>query len=159
MVLGLTVWPVRAAELAWSTSLPAAQAQARAEKKSVLLFFHGSDWCPPCREMQRQVFDSREFIAYARQTLVLVDVDFPDKAKQEETLKQANLALKAKFNVGDGYPSIVLLNESGDTVFQELGYAGGGPAEVLPSLQRHAKSPASAAATAQFQDLSVAEFA
>jgi len=127
--------------------------------KSVLLFFHGSDWCPPCREMQSQVFDSKEFIAYARQSLVLVDVDFPDKAKQEETLKQANLALKAKFNVGDGYPSIVLLNESGDTVFQELGYAGGGPAEVLPSLQRHAKSPASAAATAQFQDLSVAEFA
>ena len=159
ILLGLSVWPVRAAELAWSTSLPAAQARARAEKKSVLLFFHGSDWCPPCREMQRQVFDSREFIAYAQQALVLVDVDFPDKAKQDEALKQANLALKAKFNVGDGYPSIVLLNESGDTVFQELGYAGGGPAEVMAKLQRHAKPQASSTEAGGFKNLGVADFA
>ena len=61
--------------LTWLTDLPSAQARARAEKKSVLLFFHGSDWCPACVEMQRQVFDSPAFAQYARQTLVLVDVD------------------------------------------------------------------------------------
>jgi protein disulfide-isomerase len=158
IMVSLTAWPARAAELAWFTNLPKAQAQANTEKKSVLLFFHGSDWCPLCREMQSQVFASPEFMAYARQTLVLVDVDFPEKVKQDETLKRANLALKTKFNVGDNYPALVLLNESGETVFQEAGYAGGGPAEVLPKLQRHAK-PAAAAESAGVKDLSVAEFA
>ena len=157
-ILGLVAWQSYAADLAWLTDLPTAQAKANSEKKSVLLFFHGSDWCPPCVQMQRQLFDSAEFVAYARQALMLVDVDFPEKTKQPEELKRANLALKAKFNVGDGFPAIVLLNESGETVFQESGYGGGGPKEVLPNLQRHAKA-SSSAESARYKHLSVEEFA
>jgi rhodanese-related sulfurtransferase/thiol-disulfide isomerase/thioredoxin len=146
--------------LIWLTDLPSAQARARAEKKSVLLFFHGSDWCPACVEMQRQVFDSPAFAQYACQTLVLVDVDFPDKHKQDEALRRANIALKARFNLSpvpdEGFPTIVLLNDAGETVFQETGYAGGGPAEVLPKLQRHTET---SAPTAAYKDLSVDEFA
>jgi rhodanese-related sulfurtransferase len=51
------------------------------------------------------------------------------------------------------------LNDAGETVFQETGYAGGGAAEVLPKLQRHAGTGATLAATAAYQNLSVAEFA
>ena len=150
-------------ELTWSTDLPKAVVQAKAEGKSVLLFFHGSDWCPPCVEMQRQVFASPEFAQYARRALVLVDVDFPEKHKQNDELKRANLALKARFNLsqesGEGFPTIILLNEAGETVFQETGYAGGGPAEVLPKLQRHAVTGAPTADSAAFKNLSVDEFA
>ena len=32
----------------------------------VLLFFHGSDWCPTCRELECDFIKSPEFIAYAR---------------------------------------------------------------------------------------------
>ena len=147
----------------WLTDLPKALTQAKAEGKSILLFFHGSDWCPPCVEMQRQVFVSPEFVHYARHALILVDVDFPQKSKQTEELKQANLALKARFNLsrepGEGFPTIVLLNESGETVLQETGYTGGGPAEVLPKLQRHPGTAAMLVATAAYKNLSVEEFA
>ena len=159
IVTGLTAWSGPTAKLTWLSDLTTAQAQANAEKKSVLLYFHGSDWCPLCRELQRQVIDSSEFAAYARQALVLVDVDFPEKVKQDEGLRRANLALKAKFNVGDAYPTLVLLNASGETVFQEAGYAGGGPTDEFPKLQRHAKPPGSVAQSTGFKDLSVAEFA
>ena len=150
-------------ELVWLTDLPQAQARAKTERKSVLLFFHGSDWCPTCLEMQRQVFASPEFAQFARRALVLVDVDFPDKHKQSDELSRANLALKAKFNLSsvraEGFPTLVLLNESGETVFQETGYAGGGPAEVLPKLQRHAGVATPAATSAAYRNLSVDEFA
>ncbi len=146
--------------LTWLTDLPSAQTRAKAEKKSVLLFFHGSNWCPACVEMQRQVFDSPAFAQYARRSLVLVDVDFPDKHKQDEELKRANAALKTRFNLSpvpdEGFPTIVLLNDAGETVFQETGYAGGGPAEVLPKLQRHTETGAPSAA---YKNLSVDEFA
>ena len=137
--------------LNWLTDLPSAQARAKAEKKSVLLFFHGSDWCPACVEMQRQVFDSPAFAQYARQSLVLVDVDFPNKHKQDEELRRANVALKARFNLSpvadEGFPTIVLLND-----------AGGGLAEVLPKLQRHAGIGTPTAASAAYKNLSVDEF-
>lgn len=159
VILGLTAWPAQAAELTWLTDLPKAQAQANAEKKSVLLFFHGSDWCPTCRELERDVIKSPAFIAYAREALVLVDVDFPTKGAQSEALKRANAVLRQRFNIGDSLPTLVLLNESGETVFQEAGYAGGGPAAVLPNLQRHAKAPGSTAEAGGFKNLNVAEFA
>jgi rhodanese-related sulfurtransferase/thioredoxin-related protein len=150
-------------ELTWLTDLPSALVRAKAEGKSVLLFFHGSDWCPPCVEMQRQVFVSPEFAQYARRVLVLVDVDFPQKSTQSEELKRTNLALKARFNLsresGEGFPTIVLLNDAGETVFQETGYAGGGSAEVLPKLQLHTGTGAPITGSAAFKDLSVDEFA
>jgi len=159
----LTAHQTPAAGLTWLTDLPSAQARARAEKKSVLLFFHGSDWCPACVEMQRQVFDSPAFAQYARHALVLVDVDFPDKHKQDEELRRANVALKARFNLSpvadEGFTTIVLLNDAGETVFQETGYAGGGPAEVLTKLQRHAGTGTPAAASTTYKNLSVDEFA
>src|SRR5262245_3196654 len=105
-----------ASDLVWSTDYSKAQTQAKAEKKLVLLFFHGSDWCPTCKEMQQQVLDSPEFAGYARQALVLVDVDFPEQGKQSDELKRANAALKVKFNTGENFPSIVLLNAGGDTL-------------------------------------------
>jgi protein disulfide-isomerase len=150
-------------ELTWFTDLPKALAQAKAEGKSVLLFFHGSDWCPPCVEMQHQVFASPEFAQYARHALILVDVDFPQKSSQSEELKRNNLALKARFNLSpessEGFPTLVLLNDAGETVFQETGYAGGGPAEVLPKLQRHPGTAATPVATAAYKNLSVEDFA
>jgi len=149
--------------LTWLTDLAQAQARAKAERKSVLLFFHGSDWCPPCVEMQRQVFESPDFAQYARRALLLVDVDFPEKSQQSEALRRTNLALKERFNLsqesGESFPTIVLLNQAGETVFQETGYAGGGPAEVLPKLQRHTETGASTAASVGFKNLGVDDFA
>jgi len=113
--------------------------------------------------MQRQVIDSPEFARYARQSLVLVDVDFPEKSKQSDELSRANAALKAKFNLsqepGEGFPTLVLLNEAGETVFQETGYAGGGPAEVLPKLRRHTAPAPSTVNSTGFKNLTVDEFA
>ena len=149
--------------LIWLTDLPQAQARAKAEGKSVLLFFHGSDWCPPCVEMEREVFGSPQFAQFARKALCLVDVDFPAKRKQPEALRQANLALRAKFNLSkepdEDLPTVVLLNEEGHTVFQELGYATGSSEAVLARLQQHANSGAPAANAGPFQDVSVDEFA
>ena len=147
----------------WLTDFTKAQPQAKAEGKYLLLFFHGSDWCPSCIEMQRQVFDSPAFAEYARQALVLVDVDFPQKQTQPDALRRANQALKTRFNLspelGEGFPTIVLLNEAGSTVYQETGYGGGGVAEVLPKLQSHAGRAAAAVGTPGFKNIDVDAFA
>lgn len=143
-------------ELPWKTSVPEALAQAKSEHKFVLLYFHGSDWCPPCIEMQHQVLQSPAFAAFARRSLVLVDVDFPEKSPQAAELKSANLALKTKFNVGDNFPTIALLDDSGQTLLQEAGYSGGDPDEVIPRLQRHVNPPEASAA--KFKNVDVREF-
>jgi hypothetical protein len=51
------------------------------------------------------------------------------------------------------------LNDAGETVFQETGYAGGGAAEVLPKLQCHPGIGAMSVVVAVFKNLNVEEFA
>src|SRR5438552_12616557 len=99
LLLSFIALRLAAAEGEWLTDLPKAQAQAKAEKKLVLMDFTGSDWCPPCKALHKNVLTSPEFEAYAKTNLVLVVVDFPRSKSQSEELKKSNDELKDKFNI------------------------------------------------------------
>jgi len=130
----LLVSSLHAAELNWHTSLPEAQARAKAENKLVLMDFTGSDWCVWCIKLKREIFDTDEFARYAKDNLVLVEVDFPRKKKQSEDLKAANRALAEKYKI-QGYPTIIVLNSDGKQV-GELGYMKGGPEPFIAALDK-----------------------
>ena len=125
---------VQAAELEWQTDLPKAQAQAKTEKKLVMLDFTGSDWCGWCIKLNKEVFSQPEFAEYAKTNLVAVEVDFPTKKKLSEAQKQANDALAKKYEI-QGYPTIIVLNSEGKKV-GELGYQPGGPKEFIAALEK-----------------------
>jgi protein disulfide-isomerase len=114
------------AELAWGTDLDAALAQAKKEKKLVVMDFTGSDWCGWCIKLQKEVFNTDDFAKYAKDNLVLVEVDFPSKKKQSDELKKANKKLQDKYGA-DGFPTIVVLNSEGKQVWKQVGYMAGGP--------------------------------
>src|SRR5229473_4083436 len=98
---------IKAAEDQWMTDLPKAQARAKTEKKLVLMDFTGSDWCPPCKALKKNVLSSREFLDYAKKNLVLVDVDFPRHTAQPAELKKANEALSQKFGI-EAFPTVIV---------------------------------------------------
>src|SRR5712671_809845 len=74
----------------WDDDYAKALAQAKAEKKLLLMDFTGSDWCGWCIKLDKEVFSKPEFKEYAKKSLVLVEVDFPRAKEQSETLKKAN---------------------------------------------------------------------
>jgi thioredoxin-related protein len=123
-----------AAELNWQTDLPKAQAKAKTENKLVMLDFTGSDWCPWCIKLHKEVFSQPEFADYAKKNLVLVEVDFPRGKPQTAELKKANAALQDKYKV-EGYPTIIVLNGDGQKV-GELGYQPGGPKAFIAELDK-----------------------
>jgi thioredoxin-related protein len=127
-----------AAEATWSTDLPAALAQAKKEKKLVLMDFTGSDWCPPCKALHKEVFSTKEFTDYAKDNLVLVEVDFPRVKKQDAPLKKANQALQAKYNI-EGYPTVILLNGEGKQLWKNVGYLPGGPRKFIAEVDKAKK--------------------
>ena len=122
----------------WLTDLPKAQAQAKTEKKLVMLDFTGSDWCGWCIKLHKEVFSTPEFAEYAKKNLVLVEVDFPNKKKQTTELKAANQALQQKYKI-QGYPTIIVLDGEGKKVGQ-LGYMPGGPKAFTAALDKLKKS-------------------
>ena len=70
------------------TDFSKAQTQAKAEKKMVLMDFNGSDWCPPCKALRKNVLNTQTFLDFAKDNFMLVDVDFPHAKDQTEELKR-----------------------------------------------------------------------
>src|SRR5690349_23654891 len=103
---------VAGAEESWLTDLPKAQAEAKADHKMVLMDFNGSDWCPPCKALRKNVLSSPEFIQYSKQNLVLVDVDFPRHKTLSEELKKANEKLSEQYKI-EGFPTVIVLSSDG----------------------------------------------
>ena len=119
----------------WFTDLAKAQAAAKKQHKLVLMDFNGSDWCPACKTLKKQVFSSPDFQAYARQNLVLVDVDFPENKPQPAKIKKANEALAEKFGV-DGFPTVVVLASDGKELEKKAGYEGQSPKDFIAELEK-----------------------
>lgn len=130
---------VIAADSTWLTDLPKAKQQAKAEGKLVLLDFTGSDFCSSCIRLHKEVFPAKEFAAFAKQRLILVEVDFPLKKKQPAALKAANEALSKEFKV-DGYPTLVLLGSDGKKLGEvEFDLFDASAKDVIAAIEKLAK--------------------
>lgn len=119
-------------ELTWHTNIDKAMEISRKESKPLMLFFTGSDWCGWCIRLQREVFYKPEFVQWAKDNVVLVELDFPRSKKMDPAIQQQNVALQNAFRV-QGYPTVWFVNSQtieGKTNFTQLGrtgYVAGGP--------------------------------
>ena len=127
--------PLLAGEDTWLTDLPKAMEQAKSQKKLVLLDFTGSDWCPPCKSLHKNVLTSEEFSKFAKDNLVLVELDFPNSKPQTAELKAANQELSKKYAIS-GYPTIIVLDADGKELFRKVGYGGTPAAEYVADLAK-----------------------
>lgn len=116
----------------WGDDYEKAMAQAKAEKKNVLLDFTGSDWCGWCIRLNDEVFSKEEFKKYAKDNLVLVEVDFPQGKRLPKKVKEQNDKLQKDHGVR-GFPTIVVLDPEGKKLGQ-LGYMEGGPKNFIAKL-------------------------
>src|SRR6478672_1566308 len=121
-------------KLDWQTDLAKAQAQAKKENKLILLDFTGSDWCGWCIKLNHDTFSKPEWSAYAKTNLVLVEVDFPRDKELSAAQKTANEALQKKYKVG-GFPTIIVIDADGKTVWSNEGYLSGGPKAMIDAIE------------------------
>ena len=135
-----------AALTGFDTDYNAASARAKANGRNVVILFTGSDWCPYCVKLAREVLSQREFLDFATNRYELVEIDFPKDAKrQSESVRAANEALAKRFEVR-GFPTVLLTDPDGKVLFT-TGYSEGGAerwvdnfraaVDVLPLVEKH----------------------
>lgn len=122
----------------WLTDYKQAQSEAKSNKKLMLLDFTGSDWCGWCIKLDREVFSKPEFQQYAKDNLVLLELDFPRRKELSDAEKIQNQQLAQQYRI-EGFPTIVVLDADGKKV-GELGYMPGGPAAFIAELEKIRKS-------------------
>lgn len=134
--------PAAEAPAGWLTDLDAAKAAAKAANRPILAVFSGSDWCKPCIMYEQEVFAKSEFMAYAKDKLVLAHFDFPRLKKNQLPAAQQKMndAAAAQLNREGDFPLAVVISPEGK-VLAKTGYIAGGPAafeaylkKVVPTL-------------------------
>ncbi|MBI3368117.1 MAG: thioredoxin family protein [Burkholderiales bacterium] len=119
--------PARAADVAWlaaagDADIDKAFAQARSEKKPVLLYW-GAKWCPPCNQLKATLFNRQDFIERSHAVVpVMIDGDLPGAQK-----------LGTRFKVR-GYPTMVLMTPDGAEITRLPGEADA--PQVMAMLQQ-----------------------
>ena len=104
--LTLTSMSIQAQEeLTWHTDMSKATDISIKENKPMFLFFTGSDWCGWCIRLQKEVFKTPEFVKWAKDNVVLVELDFPRKNNQTDAVKMQNAQLQQQLQVR-GYPTV-----------------------------------------------------
>jgi thioredoxin-related protein len=120
----------------WLTNFEDAKKEARQKHELILVNFSGSDWCSPCIQMKKTIFESEEFKSYADKSLVLVNADFPrlkkNKLSKEQT--QLNEALADKYNPEGKFPLTLLINTDGKIIKQWDGLPNVSPSEFVQQV-------------------------
>ena len=120
----------------WHTNFTKAKEVAAKEEKTILLVFQGSDWCAPCIKLDREIWSTDEFKAFAADHYVLLKADFPRKKKNQLSPEQqsANAQLAEKYNQKGIFPLVVVLDHLGKVIGQ-TSYKKIPPADYIRHLQ------------------------
>ena len=97
----------------WTSDFAAAQKLAAKENKLMYVLFTGSDWCPYCVKLQKNVLSKNSFKKFAKDNLVLVYIDFPKNTKADNP--EANEKLAKKYKV-EGFPTAMVMTPDGKVV-------------------------------------------
>ena len=119
----------------WQTDFEAAKTMASTQNKTIVLVFKGSDWCASCIKLDREVWRTETFKAYAKDHFVMVLADFPRKKEHALSAAQtaANARLAETYNKKGIFPLVLVMDDKG-TVLGETTYKKVTPVEYIEIL-------------------------
>ncbi|GAB5400036.1 MAG: hypothetical protein Aureis2KO_16210 [Aureisphaera sp.] len=110
-------------ELNWLYNLDEAKEISKAEKKPILIYFTGSDWCTPCKALKTDFFATEAF-AERSNNMVLVMIDYPRRMDIiTEEQRAYNKTIMAKYNKNGSFPLMVMTNSKGKALGELSGYS------------------------------------
>lgn len=99
-------------EVNWYTDFKTAKDVANKEKKPMLVYFTGSDWCKPCVKLKKDFFNTQQFAdAAGDYIVVMLDIPYRDDIIPMEQ-KKLNKDVQKKLKVSK-FPTLLALDSRG----------------------------------------------
>ena len=117
-------------EKIWLSDVGQAIDQSKVSGKPIFAFFTGKEWCSWCKKLERQVLSKDFFINYAKDNLVLLELDFP---RGRRNLPQKQIELARKFNI-KGYPTVILMDSTTKKI-AKTGYEAMSPNQYVDHVK------------------------
>lgn len=125
----------------WYVNFDEAAKLSMKTNKPILANFTGSDWCGWCIKLKREVFDTPSFKKWAKENVILLELDYPRRTEQSEEIKKQNRELQQFFKVR-GYPTLHMFSvgiadeKTQITALGKTGYIAGGPTPWIANANK-----------------------
>jgi len=106
----------QAAEMKWLDDFEKAKAQSASAKMPILMLLTGSDWCPGCMALEKEILSKPETQSFIIKNTVPMKVDFPRRHKLQPGVAAQNEKLGEKYNTSNTVPTLVLLDKDGKLI-------------------------------------------
>jgi thioredoxin-related protein len=121
--------PAKKGKFKWYTSMKQARKAAAEEKKPIFALFTGSDWCPYCVKLEKEILSKKEFKDWATDNVILF---IADSKGGPGNLKAEDGKLMKEYG-GKGFPTVIITDAEGKKTGQ-TGYHKVSPAEYVKQL-------------------------
>ncbi len=118
----------------WHTSYEAAMADAERTGRPVLTVFTGSDWCPHCKTLEKNVLETGAFHEWAERNVVLLMIDLPQHGITE-AVRVERSKVCIKYGVRN-FPAVLLISPDGTKLAEKRGYQGQSPAAWIADMTK-----------------------
>jgi len=123
LFIGFSATAQEDVKLDWLTDFDKAKKIAKKTNKPILIYFTGSDWCPPCKMLKEDFFYTEKFKEKAKD-FVLVMADFPRRIDIiTEEQREKNKKLGRKYNTKEKFPNIVAVDHKGKEIDNIMSYS------------------------------------
>lgn len=102
--------------------------------RPVLLVFAGSDWCANCIRFEKKILSATDFQSFARDNLVILKADFPQRTPLSAPLQEQNASLAEKYNPKGEFPYLLLLTP-GKSVLSSLVFSNQTSSEFIEEIK------------------------
>ncbi|MEB8329255.1 thioredoxin family protein [Flavobacteriaceae bacterium KMM 6897] len=123
----------------WRTDYENALETAKRDKQNIMIYFTGSDWCPPCKMLKKDFFETSEFKILSK-SYVLLYIDIPRSSTSISMEQMAhNKQLLPKLNKKGVFPLIKIINSRGEELDELSGYRMNGDIQPYVALMNKYK--------------------
>ncbi len=96
--------------LEWENNFKIAINKSHEEGKLILMFFTASDWCEPCKQLEKEVFETPEFENYAKENFILFKADYPRNTDLVDANTRLSNAKLSKNFRQYSFPTILIID-------------------------------------------------
>jgi len=118
-------------EKLWQTNVQEAIEISKETGKPIFAFFTGKEWCSWCKKLENKILSKEAFITYAKENLILLELDFP-RGRRDLPTEQINLARKFRIQ---GYPTVILMDAE-TNLLGKTGFENMTPQQYVENVQK-----------------------